>query len=108
MPNVGDMVSSILGMNGKQFTSMVSIIIFCVSIAFWIENRYANLKQTQESIKHTQEIITKSQTQIAQMQTNIMLIIQKMPDNVKKEIIEYHVHSGIILRDTSSSRNIPQ
>lgn len=78
-------VSSIIGtvrrMSNKDLAAVGTLIVFCVSAAFWIENRYAKLADTQMRIEQ-------QQTEIIQLQTQILNVVNALPDGIRKEIIE--------------------
>lgn len=94
-------VSSVIGtlrrMTNKDLASVATLVVFCVSGAFWIENRYAKLADTQMRIEQ-------QQTEIIQLQTQILNVVNALPDEVRKEIVE----RSAVSRALSPDRHIPQ
>ena len=79
--NAEGVVSTIRGMSSKEIAVMVLLIILSVSVAFWVENRYAKLRDTQEVIKQ-------QQAQLIQLQTQILTVSQALTPEQRKEIVE--------------------
>ena len=80
-----DKTAGIIGtlrkMSNKELAVTVCLIVASVAGAFWIENRYAKLRDTQERIEQ-------QQTQIIQLQTQILSVVNALPADVRREIVE--------------------
>ena len=74
-------IDTVRGMNSKELAVTLFLIIGCVGAAFWVENRYAKLRDTQERIEQ-------QQTQLIQLQTQILNVVNALPADIRKEIVE--------------------
>ena len=82
MSNIPDekTITFLKRLTDSEWISLISIITFCVSAVFFVENRYAKLAQTQKDIGI-------QQTQILQVQTQIMSLVEALPKEVREEIV---------------------
>lgn len=84
MPNLKettDIIGILKKMTSKELAVTIIVAILSVTAAFWVENRYANLVQTQNEIQ-------KQQTQVLHLQNQILTVVNSLPEEVRKEIIE--------------------
>ena len=84
MPNLNDtttIIDAIRAMTSRQLAVVIVLAASAVATAFWFENRYAKLKITQDNIQQ-------QQTQIIQLQTQILNVVNALPADVRKEIVE--------------------
>lgn len=84
MPNVKE-TSSIIDILRKMTSKELAVVLIVAGTAvggsFWFENRYAKLADTQTNIQQ-------QQTQILQLQTQILTVVNSLPADVRKEIVE--------------------
>lgn len=98
MASLGDTTSLIdilRNMNSKQIAAVLFVVIAAVGGAFWVENRYAKLVDTQNNIQQ-------QQTQILQLQSQILTVVNSLPVDVRKEIIERSTTSKALNIDKSN------
>jgi hypothetical protein len=69
------------GMSSKELAVTLLLIIGAVGVAFWVENRYAKLVDTQARIEQQQQ-------QLIQLQTQILNVVNALPSEVRREIVE--------------------
>ena len=84
MPNINDtttVIDSLRAMSSRQLAVVTVLVVSAVATAFWFENRYAKLQETQTNIQQ-------QQTQIIQLQTQILNVVNALPADVRKEIVE--------------------
>lgn len=74
-------IDTVKGMSSKELAVTLFLVVGCVGVAFWIENRYAKLADTQARIEQ-------QQTQVLQLQTQILNVVNALPADVRKEIVE--------------------
>ena len=67
-------------LTASEWVALITIITFCVSAVFFVENRYAKLTQTQKDIGI-------QQTQIVQVQTQIISLVEALPKEIREEIV---------------------
>jgi hypothetical protein len=74
-------IDTIKGMTSRELAVMLVLIVLSVAGAFWIENRYAKLRDTQE-------VIQQQQAQVIQLQTQILNVVNALTPEQRKEILE--------------------
>lgn len=75
------LIDTLRKMTSKELAATLVLIVFFVGAAFWVENRYAKLSETQERIE-------RHQIQLVQMQTQILEVINAQSPEVQKQIRE--------------------
>lgn len=68
-------------LSAQQMAAVLVLVVSAVTGAFWVENRYAKLRDTQARIEQ-------QQTQVLQLQTQILNVVNALPPEVRKEIVE--------------------
>lgn len=92
-------ITTLRRMSSKELATTIFLIIATVTSAFWIENRYAKLVDTQQRIEQ-------QQTEIIQLQNQILTVVAALPADVRHEIIERSTVNQAINRNKSTY--IPQ
>ena len=76
-----DIIEVLKGFTAQQITVMITIIGACFTGFFWVEGRYANLKQSEENIE-------KMSDNIIQIHSKISATISEFPEERIKRIEE--------------------
>lgn len=88
-------IDTVKGMTSKELAVTLVLIVSCVAGAFWVENRYAKLRDTQSRIEQ-------QGTQIIQLQTQILNVVNALPAPVRQEIIERSAAAQALNRDKTT------
>jgi hypothetical protein len=81
MSNLESTIDFIKKLSPQQMVSVITIIGFCFTVFFWVENRYANLKQTEENIERMLNTII-------QIDSKLTATINQFPEDKIKKIDE--------------------
>ena len=76
-------------MSNMELAVMIGAIIMFTTVAFWVENRYAKLLDTQEKLGQ-------QQTEIRSLQMQLLQLINSLPEQQRKEFVERISYGQII------------
>lgn len=79
-------IDTIKGMSSKELAVTIFLMCGAVSLAFWVENRYAKIEETQAEIKKTEEEIQRHKFEIIQMHVRTLELIKLQPKEVQEAI----------------------
>jgi hypothetical protein len=88
LKNAQTIFDVIKGMSGAELAVTAVICISSVMGASWVENRYAKMKDTQESISRTEAEIRKHKDEIIQMHVRTLELIKLQPKEVQQMITD--------------------
>jgi hypothetical protein len=86
-----DIIQIIRGFTPQQIAVIITIIGACFTGFFWVENRYANLKKTEENIE-------KISDNIIQIHSKISATISEFPEDRIKRIEESAKKQEIVIK----------
>lgn len=81
-------IDTIKGMSSKELAVTLVLIVSCVLAAFWVENRYAKMRDTQIELGRQQQEILRQQQNVENLQKQVINVVNSLPLDVRKEIIE--------------------
>ena len=79
--NPETIIETVRKMTSRQISAIIVIVCTCVSFVLWVENRYANLQETTNNIKSLS-------TQIIQLQSQILSVVNSLPADQRKEVVD--------------------
>lgn len=74
-------IDTVKNMSSRELAVTVTLIVMVVAAAFWVENRYAKLTETEERI-------ARHQAQLIQVQTQILELINAQSPEAQRQIRE--------------------
>lgn len=81
-----EIIKTILGLTASQWALVIFLVVGSVSLAFWVENRYAKIEETKSSIEKTENEIKRHKDEILQMHFKTLELIRIQPKSVQEEI----------------------
>ncbi|TFH08936.1 MAG: hypothetical protein E4H07_07050 [Nitrosomonadales bacterium] len=81
MPNPEEIVKELLSFTLKQWMVIATLATFCVGAAFWVEDRYAKIKVTEQRFSQNQQQLDSAYFLALEM-------FSLLPENEKKAILE--------------------
>lgn len=67
-------------LNASELSILITIIMSCISGAFFVENRYAKLMETQKELSI-------QQTQIILLQRQLLSLVDALPEDIRQQIV---------------------
>lgn len=74
-------VDTVRGMTNREIAVMLTVAVSLTAGAFWVENRYAKLLETQAKLEQ-------QQTEIIQLQNQLLQVVNSLPPEARKVFIE--------------------
>ena len=79
-------IDTLRKMSSKELAVTLFLAAGAVSLAFWIENRYAKIEETKSSIENTMIEIRRHKAEIIQMHIRTLELIRLQPKEVQEAI----------------------
>ena len=81
-----EIIKTMLGLTPPQWALVIFLVVSSLTLAFWVENRYAKMKETKISIEKTEKDIKLHKDEILQMHFKTLELIRIQPKAVQEEI----------------------
>lgn len=81
-------IGTLRRMTNRELATTIFLIVASVSAAFWVENRYAKIQDTQADLNRQQQEILQQQAKIDSIQTNLISVVNSLPPQVRREVLE--------------------
>ena len=55
LDKIKDLIDALTSFNSKQLATLIFLIALCVAFAFWVENRYAKIREIDQQYQKSQQ-----------------------------------------------------
>lgn len=87
MPDTEDTIKVLLGFTVRQWAVIVMLTASIISGGVWVEDRYAKIKDVEETVQATNTAFQQSKQQIEQAHFLSLEIFSKLPKAQRDEIM---------------------